>query len=121
MDIMFSSVSLLLLLCPVKRDFVCPRDVLIRDMRYFSEYLSSDTQLWDEVDITVHSDVPIFEWLMRYTKRGMLEGPCGEKLVEPQPVPTLDPSNAVSILISSDFLKMEALVWLYIYKHNHIT
>ena len=79
-------------------------------MRYFSEYLSSDTQLWDEVDISVHCDVPVFEWLMRYAKRGLLEGPCGERLREPLEPPSLEPGNVVSILISSDFLKMDGLV-----------
>lgn len=97
-------------LCAVKRDFTCPRNVLVREMRYFEEYLSSDAQLWDEVDISVHCDVPVFEWLMRYAKRGMLEGPCGETLSEAPPAPKLEPANAVSILISSDFLKMENLV-----------
>lgn len=99
-----------LYLCAVKRDFVCPRDVLVQEMHYFEEYLSSDTQLWDEVDISVHCDVPVFEWLMTYTKRGMLEGPCGEKLSSPLEPPKLEPNTAVSILISSDFLKMETLV-----------
>lgn len=97
-------------LCAVKRDFTCPRNILVREMRYFEEYLSSDAQLWDEVDISVHCDVPVFEWLMRYAKRGMLEGPCGETLSEAPPAPKLEPANAVSILISSDFLKMENLV-----------
>ena len=94
----------------VKRDFVCPRDVLVREMHYFEEYLSSDTQLWDEVDISVHCDVPVFEWLIKYTKRGMFEGPCGEKLSNPLEPPKLEPNTAVSILISSDFLKMDTLV-----------
>lgn len=49
----------------VKRDFVCPREILVQEMHYFAEYLSSDTQLWDEVDISVHCDVPVFDWLMR--------------------------------------------------------
>ena len=84
----------------------------MREMRYFAEYLSSDAQLWDEVDISVHCDVPVFEWLMRYAKRGMLEGPCGETLLEAPPAPELEPANAVSILISSDFLKMDNLVSL---------
>ncbi|XP_064392867.1 SANT and BTB domain regulator of class switch recombination-like isoform X3 [Halichondria panicea] len=49
----------------VKKDFVCPREILVREMHYFAEYLSSsDTQLWDEVDISVHCDVPVFDWLM---------------------------------------------------------
>ena len=99
----------------VKRDFVCPRDVLVREMHYFEEYLSSDTHLWDEVDISVHCDVPVFEWLMKYTKRGMLEGPCGEKLSIPLEPPKLEPNTAVSILISSDFLKMDTLVGINIF------
>ncbi len=79
-------------------------------MHYFAEYLSSDAQLWDEVDISVHCDVPVFDWLMRYAKRGMSEGPCGEKLSDPLPAPQLEANTVVSILISSDFLKMETLV-----------
>ena len=99
-----------LVLPPVKRNFTCPRDILIREMRYFDEYLTSETQLWDEVDISVHCDVPVFQWLMKYAKRGMLEGPCGEKLSTPLVTPSLEPSNAISILISSEFLQMDTLV-----------
>ena len=94
----------------VRRDFTCPRDVLVQEMRYFAGYLSSGTLLWDEVDISVHCDVPVFEWLMRYVKRGIMEGPSGEVLSEEPPTPQLGPGNAVSILISSDFLKMDNLV-----------
>lgn len=53
----------------LKQDFVCPRDLLISEMRYFAEYLSVDPQRWDEVDISVHCDVQIFDWLMNYVKR----------------------------------------------------
>ena len=53
----------------------------------------------EDVDISVHCDVQIFDWLMRYVKR---EGP--------KTTPKLEPNNAVSILISSDFLKMDSLV-----------
>lgn len=84
--------------------------MLVKEMRYFSEYLSSDAQLWDEVDISVHCDVPVFDWLMRYAKRGMREGPCGEELPCALSPPALEAGNAVSILISSDFLKMDSLV-----------
>lgn len=96
--------------CAAKRDFHCPRDVLIREMRYFSDYLSSDAKLWDEVDISVHCDIPVFEWLMRYAKKGLYEGPRGEILDGPLKSPTLEPETVVSILISSDFLKMDHLV-----------
>ena len=82
----------------------------MREMCYFAEYLSSDTQLWDEVDISVHCDIPVFEWLMRYAKRGLYEGPRGEILDAPLEPPSLEPETVVSILISSDFLKMDSLV-----------
>lgn len=53
----------------LKEDFVCPRDLLISEMKYFAEYLSVDAQRWEEVDISVHCDVHIFDWLIRYVKR----------------------------------------------------
>jgi len=56
----------------VKKDFQCPRDQLVQEMKYFAEYLSTDAQRWEEVDISVHCDVQIFEWLMQYVKRSDL-------------------------------------------------
>ena len=53
----------------VKQDFTCPRDLLVQEMRYFAEYLSTDTQRMEEVDISVHCDVQIFDWLMKYVKK----------------------------------------------------
>lgn len=53
----------------LKQDFVCPRDLLVKEMRYFAEYLSVDSQRWEEVDISVHCDVQIFDWLMNYVRR----------------------------------------------------
>lgn len=85
----------------LKQDFTCPRDLLIREMKYFGEYLSTESQHLEEVDISVHCDVQVFDWLIKYVKRSSRDVP-----VQPQ----LEPSNVVSILISSDFLKMDALV-----------
>ena len=42
-------------------------------MRYFAEYLSVEAQRWEEVDISVHCDVQIFDWLMKYVKRKLQE------------------------------------------------
>ena len=53
----------------LKRDFTCARDLLVKEMRYFAEYLSVDSQRWEEVDISVHCDVQIFDWLMNYVRR----------------------------------------------------
>lgn len=87
----------------LRQDFTCPRDLLIQEMRYFAEYLSVDSQRLEEVDISVHCDIHIFDWLMRYVKRN-------SGLVDIADKPKLEPSNVVSILISSDFLKMDSLV-----------
>ncbi|OCT79717.1 hypothetical protein XELAEV_18026526mg [Xenopus laevis] len=87
----------------LKEDFVCPRDLLVSEMKYFAEYLSTDAQRCEEVDISVHCDVHIFDWLMRYVKRSAPEN-------ENQEIPKLEPGNVISILISSEFLKMESLV-----------
>lgn len=68
----------------VNKDFTCPRNVLIKEMRYFDEYLSSpNSNSWEEVDISVHCDVAVFHWLMKYAKRGMMEGPSGEQMKTP--------------------------------------
>lgn len=50
----------------VKKDFLCPRDLLLREMKYFQDYLSSEADKWEDVDISVHCDIKIFEWLMSY-------------------------------------------------------
>ncbi|CAG10202.1 unnamed protein product, partial [Tetraodon nigroviridis] len=98
----------------LKQDFTCPRDLLVKEMRYFAEYLSVDTQRWEEVDISVHCDVQIFDWLMNYVRRNT----AGENKDKPR----LEPSNVISILISSEFLKMDTLVEECIqYCHKHMS
>ncbi|XP_054978446.1 SANT and BTB domain regulator of class switch recombination isoform X1 [Sorex araneus] len=87
----------------LKEDFICPRDLLIAEMKYFAEYLSMDAQRWEEVDISVHCDVHIFNWLIKYVKRNTKENQDCE-------MPSLEPGNVISILISSEFLKMDTLV-----------
>lgn len=62
----------------LKEDFVCPRDLLISEMKYFAEYLSVDAQRWEEVDISVHCDVHIFDWLIRYVKRNTKDPEASE-------------------------------------------
>ncbi|CAF0742135.1 unnamed protein product [Didymodactylos carnosus] len=96
----------------VKRQFTCNRTLLIREMRYFSDYLKDEPEQLEEVDISVHCDLDIFQWLMNYVKRN------SHNQLEPQ----LEPRIAISILISSDFLKMEKLVEKSLdYIHTHIS
>uniref|UniRef100_A0A8C7YHJ3 SANT and BTB domain regulator of CSR n=1 Tax=Oryzias sinensis TaxID=183150 RepID=A0A8C7YHJ3_9TELE len=99
----------------LKQDFTCPRDLLVKEMRYFAEYLSVDAQRWEEVDISVHCDVQIFDWLMNYVRRNSAGEGNRDK-------PRLEPSNVISILISSEFLKMDTLVDECIqYCHKHMS
>ena len=76
------------------KDFKCDKNLLIGNMKYFEKYLSESKSL-DDIDISVHCDINIFDWLMRYIHKKD---------------PVIEIKNAVSILISSEFLQMEGLV-----------
>lgn len=81
----------------ISRDFCCKRDILVQYMKYFENFLSENENGYDDIDISVHCDVEIFEWLMGY-------------IHEPNISPVLEKSMVVSILISSEFLQMDSLV-----------
>lgn len=51
----------------VNKDFTCEKDLLVAHMKYFEKYLTEATSV-DDIDISVHCDIKIFEWLMRYLK-----------------------------------------------------
>lgn len=76
------------------KDFKCDRYLLLQHMKYFDKYLS-DSKNIDDIDISVHCDINIFDWLMRFVHKKE---------------PKLEIKNSISILISSDFLQMEGLV-----------
>jgi len=76
------------------KDFKCDRQLLLENMKYFEKYLN-DSKSLEDIDISVHCDVGIFDWLMRYVHRKD---------------PKLEVKNAISILISSDFLQIPVLV-----------
>ena len=64
----------------------------------------------DDIDISVHCDIKIFEWLMKYLKLKEEGAYNAEKGKEDPSLPKLDIKNVISILISSDFLQMKMLV-----------
>lgn len=64
-------------------------------MKYFEKYISKECKSLDDLDISVHCDIGIFDWLMRYIHKKE---------------PVIEIKNSVSILISSDFLQMKDLV-----------
>ncbi|RNA37530.1 hypothetical protein BpHYR1_003757 [Brachionus plicatilis] len=133
----------------LKQDFACPRELLVTEMKYFSYNLndsltkssgsgahahSSISQAalskksLDEIDISVHCDINIFDWLMRYVKRNhphlnekniaskdTLDTHQNMVVYAPDSTlkyaePRLEISNCVSILLSSDFLLMGDLI-----------
>lgn len=52
----------------LNKDFKCDKQLLITNMKYFEKYLS-DSKSADDIDISVHCDINIFDWLMRYIHR----------------------------------------------------
>lgn len=79
----------------IDRDFKCPKSILIAKMKYFESHLLS-CQSVEDLEISVHCDVDIFEWLMLY----MIQ----------RDRPDLEITKVISILISSEFLQMQSLV-----------
>ena len=96
----------------INRDFRCSKKILLAEMKYFKTYLSG-TSAYDDIDISVHCDVHIFDWLMQYVKALHSK--------DQQNRPKLDTKSVVSILISSEFLEMGKLVTECLnYVHDNI-
>ena len=99
-------------------------------MKYFEKYLTEATSV-DDIDISVHCDIKIFEWLLKYiqhrekmvklippnetwnnrfaAKHVQYKKKTEDEKKEIEPVSdisVLDLKNVISILISSDFLQM---------------
>ena len=84
-------------------------------------------QSLEDVDISVHCDVTIFEWLMDWLKaQSKDETICNNNEEESgtnelQQEPELTPNNVVSILVSASFLKMGPLVdFALTYLHHNM-
>lgn len=84
----------------ISRDFTCPQKLLISKMGYFADITNG--QKLSEMDISVHCDLEIFDWLIKWVKR--------DNNKSPDTYPKLDPSNVVPILVSASFLQMEPLL-----------
>ena len=83
-------------------DFTCSRAEIVKHMKYFERFLGESAASKscdpDDVDISVHCDISVFEWLVKYM-RSPNTGAA-----------TLAVPSVISILISSDFLQMGPLV-----------
>lgn len=91
------------------RDFTCPQHLLISKMGYFADVTAG--QRLEEMDISVHCDIQIFDWLMKWIKHSSqtqeVQVP-GERSTPSGP--QLDGNNVVPILVSASFLQMEPLL-----------
>lgn len=120
-----------------KRDFTFSRSLLVKYMKYFDRCLKKISDN-DEIDISIHCDAQIFEWLLNYIfameeyekkqeQERVQKTNWQLKLQKCQPEeakdtsfsntaimkyggPKLDIKNAVTILIPAEFLKIDRLV-----------
>lgn len=84
----------------VSRDFTCPQKLLVSKMGYFADITSG--QKLEDMDISVHCDLEIFDWLIKWVKK--------ELLASQENWPKLSASNVIPILVSASFLQMEPLL-----------
>jgi hypothetical protein len=119
-----------------KRDFTFSRSLLVKYMKYFDRCLKKISDN-DEIDISIHCDAVIFEWLLNYIfameeyEKKQQESErinkaswqlkvqkCADdekQLFSNSAImkyggPKLDIKNAVTILIPAEFLKIDRLV-----------
>ncbi|RDD47288.1 Uncharacterized protein KIAA1841 [Trichoplax sp. H2] len=104
----------------ITKDFICPRELLVKEMQYFAECLPHDISSPDDIDISVHCDIKIFRWLMEYVKSNDKDANGDQSKITEKPkleffavVLTLTfiaRKNVIPIIISADYLKMNKLV-----------
>lgn len=96
----------------VSRDFTCPQKLLVSKMGYFADITSG--QKLEDMDISVHCDLEIFDWLIKWVKK--------EMLASQENWPKLSASNVIPILVSASFLQMEPLLLDCLsYCHAHLS
>ncbi|KAK0095184.1 hypothetical protein PV326_009031 [Microctonus aethiopoides] len=83
----------------IKKDFRCPQKLLVQKMCYFADVTAG--QKLEEMDISVHCDIVIFDWLMRWVKKD---------IIKKSEWPLLEANNVIPITVSASFLQMEPLL-----------
>ncbi|GBP07714.1 Prolyl endopeptidase [Eumeta japonica] len=95
---------------PINKDS-SSKSLLVSKMGYFADITAG--QKLEDMDISVHCDIQIFEWLMKWVKSD--SGPNGSSSntntnLNSNSQPTLNVNNVVPILVSACFLQMEPLL-----------
>jgi hypothetical protein len=49
----------------INKDFKCNKTILLSHMKYFQKFKTGTSSL-EDLDISVHCDIQIFEWLIKY-------------------------------------------------------
>jgi hypothetical protein len=99
------------------KDFRCQFGILLKYMKYFESALKSMNE-GDDFDISVHCDIKIFEWLLLYIEFREKETRPDVKFFEvvndrsdgKRVKPQIRVEDAISILISAEYLRIPALV-----------
>ncbi|XP_061397235.1 uncharacterized protein LOC133332883 [Musca vetustissima] len=86
------------------KDFQCPQSLLVSKMGYFADVTAG--QKLEDMDISVHCDIQIFDWLMKWVKSDSVSSAAD---LSDGP-PNLNVNNVVPILVSASFLQMEPLL-----------
>ncbi|XP_061391865.1 SANT and BTB domain regulator of class switch recombination [Musca vetustissima] len=86
------------------KDFQCPQSLLVSKMGYFADVTAG--QKLEDMDISVHCDIQIFDWLMKWVKSDSISSAAD---LSDGP-PNLNVNNVVPILVSASFLQMEPLL-----------
>ncbi|XP_012266764.2 SANT and BTB domain regulator of class switch recombination [Athalia rosae] len=95
----------------IKKDFRCPQKLLVQKMCYFADVTAG--QKLEEMDISVHCDIVIFDWLMRWVKKD---------IIKKSEWPVFEANNVIPIMVSASFLQMEPLLEdCLIYCHNNLS
>ncbi|CAG7837862.1 unnamed protein product [Allacma fusca] len=84
----------------IREDFYCQQALLTREMGYFTRVTVKGQRLRD-MDISVHCDIAVFDWLMKWVYH---------RDNDSSKPPLLEPSNVIGLVVSADFLQMSALV-----------
>jgi hypothetical protein len=86
----------------INKDFKCNKEILISQMKYFEKFTqgtgTTPASTLEDLDISVHCDIQIFEWLMKYLKSPI------------EQARSLETGSVISILISAEYLQMPRLV-----------
>lgn len=92
------------------RDFSCSQRLLVNKMGYFAEVTAG--QKLDEMDISVHCDIQIFDWLIKWMKlTDFVESSgCKKPTIEvSEDMPRFDANNVIPILVSAGFLQVRLI------------